>query len=193
MDHDVYCKNIIHGKEGRRKKSRRMVDPYRIWFFDGTFYLIGLCHTRGEVRIFALDRIKMLHQTKKTFDIPEDFSLENFIGPSFGVYQGEPVYIKVWFHQDVAGYIKEKIWHESQQIHPQDDGSIIFESEVAGTEEIKFWIMTWGAKAVVLEPSSLREEIRTEAEMMVNRYSGNFVAEETPSYGRGQNRPLQRG
>ena len=130
---------------------------------------------------------------KKTFDIPEDFSLENFIGPSFGVYQGEPVYIKVWFHQDVAGYIKEKIWHESQQIHPQDDGSIIFESEVAGTEEIKFWIMTWGAKAVVLEPSSLREEIRTEAEMMVNRYSGNFVAEETPSYGRGQNRPLQRG
>ncbi|MBW2342879.1 MAG: WYL domain-containing protein [Deltaproteobacteria bacterium] len=44
---------------------------------------------RNEVRIFALDRIKMLHQTKDTFVIPEDFNLEEFIGPSFGVFQGE--------------------------------------------------------------------------------------------------------
>ena len=65
------------------------------------------------------------------------------------MYQGEPAHIKVWFHPDVAGYIKEKIWHESQQILPQDDGSIIFEADVAGTDEIRFWIMTWGSKAIV--------------------------------------------
>ena len=72
--------------------------------------------------------------------------------PSFGVFQGEPVNIKIWFSPDVAGYIKEKIWHESQKIEQQNDGSIIFEAEVAGTEEIKFWIMSWGASALVLEP-----------------------------------------
>jgi hypothetical protein len=54
----------------------------------------------------------------------------------------------------VAGYIKEKIWHESQKIEQQNDGSIIFEPEVAGTEEIKFWIMSWGASVLVLEPKS---------------------------------------
>ena len=70
----------------------------------------------------------------------------------------------------MAGYIKEKIWHESQEIHPQADGSIIFEAEVAGTDEIKFWIMCWGSHALVLEPESLREEIRTEAESLLNRY-----------------------
>jgi hypothetical protein len=37
----------------------------------------------------------------------------------------------------VGGYIKEKIWHESQKIAQQNDGLIIFEAEVAGTEEIK--------------------------------------------------------
>ena len=73
---------------------------------------------RGEVRIFALDRIKMFHQTKDTFEIPEDFSLDEFIGASFGVFQGEPIHIKIWFSPDVAGYLKEKIWHESQEIHP---------------------------------------------------------------------------
>jgi hypothetical protein len=31
----------------------RRVDPYRIWFFNGTFYLIGYCHTRNEIRVEA--------------------------------------------------------------------------------------------------------------------------------------------
>jgi len=182
---------IVYYTMSRKKETRRRVDPYRIWFFNGTFYLIGLCHMRNEVRIFALDRIKMLHQTKETFEVPEDFSLEDFMGPSFGVYQGEPINIKVWFHPNVAGYIKEKIWHESQQIHTQDDGSIIFEAKVAGTDEIKFWIMTWGSKATVLAPEALREAIRTEAEIMVSQYEEKTVAEESLPYGSTEDHPLQ--
>jgi len=174
---------IVYYTMSRKKETRRKVDPYRVWFFDGTFYLIGLCHMRNEVRIFALDRIKMLHQTRETFKVPEDFNLDDFMGSSFGVYQGPPVHIKVWFHPDVAGYIKEKIWHESQKIHQQDDGSIIFEAQVAGTDEIRFWIMTWGSNAEVLKPESLREEIRAEAERMAKRYEGGVVAEGSLDYG----------
>jgi predicted DNA-binding transcriptional regulator YafY len=171
---------IAYYTMSRKKETRRKIDPYRIWFFNGTFYLIGYCHVRGEVRIFALDRIKMLHLTKDDFEVPEGFNLEDFMRPSFGVFQGEPIKIKVWFHQDVAGYIKEKIWHESQEIHNQEDGSIIFEAEVAGTEEIKFWIMNWGSKAEAVEPESLREEIRAEAEAMLERYERRVDKEEKP-------------
>jgi len=171
---------MVYYTMSRKKETKRKVDPYRVWFFNGTFYLIGHCHMRNEVRIFALDRIKMLHQTKDSFEIPEDFSFEEYIRPSFGVFQGEPIRIKVWFSPEVAGYIKEKIWHETQQIHPQADGSIIFEAEVAGTDEIKFWIMSWGSHALVLEPESLREEIRTEVENMLNRYEKEEVKEEKP-------------
>ena len=70
----------------------------------------------------------------------------------------------------MAGYIKEKIWHESQEIHPQEDGTLIFEAEVAGTDEIKFWIMSWGSHALVLEPEFLRDEIKAEAERISERY-----------------------
>jgi len=177
---------IVYYTMSRKKETRRKVDPYRVWFFDGTFYVIGLCHMRNEVRIFALDRIKMLHQTKETFKVPEDFNLDDFMGSSFGVYQGPPIPIKVWFHPDVAGYIKEKIWHESQKIHQRDNGSIIFEAEVAGTDEIRFWIMTWGSKAEVLEPESLREEVRFEAERMARLYEGPIVAEKSPAYGKAE-------
>ncbi|MCP4578250.1 MAG: WYL domain-containing protein [Deltaproteobacteria bacterium] len=99
-----------------------------------------------------------------TMEIPEDFNLEKFTESSFGVYQGEPVYIKIWFHPDVAG-----------------------------TDEIRFWTMTWGSKAVVLEPASLREEILAEAEKMASRYGAPIVGEDNRPYGVTQDRPLQRG
>jgi predicted DNA-binding transcriptional regulator YafY len=56
------------------------------------------------------------------------------------------------------------------EIVPQKDGSIIFETEVAGTEEIKFWVMSWGSNTLVLEPGSLREEIRAESEALLGKY-----------------------
>ncbi|RLD97779.1 MAG: WYL domain-containing protein, partial [Aquificota bacterium] len=53
----------------------------------------------------------------------------------------------------------------------QDDGSIIFEVNAEGIQEIKFWVMSWGSHALVLEPESLREEIRKELENMIERYA----------------------
>ena len=161
---------IVYFAMSQGKKTKRKVDPYKIWFFNGTFYLIGYCHLRKEIRIFALDRIKMLHQTDEDFVIPEDFKLEDFLKPSFGVYQGEEQKVRIWFSAEIAGYIKEKIWHESQKLIPQKDGSVIFEAQVAGTDEIRFWILNWGSNAEVLGPSSLREEIRIEAGKMLERY-----------------------
>ena len=78
----------------------------------------------------------------------------------------------------LAEYIQEKIRHESQEIQPRDDGSIVFEAEVAETVELKSWIMSRGANALVLEPESLRDEIRAEAMAMVDMH--NVGREEKP-------------
>jgi predicted DNA-binding transcriptional regulator YafY len=175
---------IIYFTMSRKKETKRKVDPYRVWFFNGTFYLIGICHFRGEVRIFALDRIKVLHQTKESFEIPENFDLDEFLGASFGVFQGEPTRVKILFSPEVAGYIKEKIWHDSQKLKPQKNGSLLFEAVVAGTQEIKFWILGWGSHAHVLEPESLKEEICAQAMATLDLYQNLAeLRESTFKYG----------
>jgi predicted DNA-binding transcriptional regulator YafY len=83
-----------------------------------------------------------------------------------------PVRVKIRFSRKISGYISEKIWHESQCIEHLPDGSVLFTAEVAGTDEIKFWILSWGAQAEVLAPEGLRDEIRSEAEAMRDRYGG---------------------
>jgi len=161
---------MIYFTMSRKKETRRKVAPYKIWFFDGTFYLIGHCLLRDAVRLFAIDRIKSLHLTEESFQVPEDFSTEDFMRSSFGTFVGNPTTVKIHFESEIAGYIQEKIWHENQEIKPQADGSVIFTATVAGTDEIKFWILSWGSKATVLEPAVLRDEIQSEAEAMYAKY-----------------------
>ena len=138
------------------------------------FYILVLLHEwlREDIRIFALDRIKSLKLTDEAFEMPEDFKVEDFMQTSFGVFHGKPQKVRIRFAAEVAGYISEKIWHKTQKIEPQKDGSLIFEARVAGTDEIKFWLMTWGSKAEVLAPASLRDEMMSEAEAVLQNYQG---------------------
>ena len=164
---------IVYYTMSRKKVTRRNVEPYKLWFYDGTFYLIGRCRSKKDIRIFAVDRIKTLNLTGESFEVPADFNVDEFMKTSFGVFQGQPVHVKVHFRSDAAGYIKEKIWHASQKLSEQKDGSVILELDVAGPREIKHWILRWGSQAQVLEPDSLREAIRSEAAEILGVYANS--------------------
>jgi len=157
--------------KGGGEENRRKVDPYKVMFFDSTFYLIGLCHLCSEVRMFVLDRIKMMNITDETFEIPSDFDLETYMQSPFKVIHDKPVKVTIRFDKKVAGYIKEKIWHHSQEIEPQKYGSIIFSAEVAGTDEVRHWVMSWGKSAEIISPDFLRHEISLELRDTLTKYS----------------------
>jgi predicted DNA-binding transcriptional regulator YafY len=116
---------IVYHTMSRNKVTRRDVSPYKLWYANGTFYLIGRCHRKDEIRVFAVDRIKMLTVTDDSFDVPDNFDITDFMQNSFGAFHGKPVKVRIHFTADAAGYVKEKIWHASQQIKELDDGSIV--------------------------------------------------------------------
>jgi predicted DNA-binding transcriptional regulator YafY len=150
--------------------TQRRVAPYRLLFFEGCFYILGYCGLRQDIRVFALDRIRTLDLSAETFTPPQDLNIDEFLKSSFGVFQGPPTHIKIRFAKEIAGYITEKNWHPSQKVSVRPDGTVIFEVDVAGAEEIKHWVLKWGSKAEVLTPDSLRQEIRQEAEKMLLTY-----------------------
>ncbi len=157
----------------RGKSTRRRVAPYKIWFYKETFYLIGHCAMRNDIRLFAIDRIEQIRLTDDLFELPGDFDAETYMASSFGVYQGEPVKVRIRFSAEVAGYVSEKMWHPTQALTPASDGGIVFTAEVAGIDEIKRWIMGWGSAAQVLEPPALRSAIAKDATDMLKFYEPN--------------------
>ena len=155
----------------RKRKSRRKIAPYRLWFFDGTFYLIAYCYLRRDVRVFAVDRIRSIDILGESFHLPEEGVVDGFMETSFGVFRGESVHVKIRFTSTAAGYIAEKTWHATQKLTQLENDAVLFEADVAGTEEIKHWVMQWGAHAEVLSPVSLRRAMQAETAAMLKRYA----------------------
>jgi predicted DNA-binding transcriptional regulator YafY len=162
--------DIDYFSMGRGESTRRRVAPYKVWFYEDTFYVIGYCGLRNAVRLFVVDRIEKIVLGVDHYEMPADFDADAFMQSSFGVFQGDPVQVRIRFAPEVAGYIREKIWHPTQNLVPQPDGSLIFNARVAGVEDIRQWVLRWGAGAEVLEPEHLRRAIGLELQGMADRY-----------------------
>jgi predicted DNA-binding transcriptional regulator YafY len=162
---------IVYYTLSRKKKTRRRVAPYKVWYHNGGMYMIGHCRWRNDIRIFAVDRIRVVNPTEETFEVPGEFDADAFMRSSFGVCHGEPQKVRILFAAGAAEFVKERNWHESQVLRDRPDGSVLFEADVACTDEFKAWVMRWGSKAVVLEPDELRAAIRTEAAEMLAGYA----------------------
>lgn len=162
---------IVYYAASRRQETRRKVAPYKIWFFNGTFYLIGHCLLRQDVRIFALDRIRDIRITTEGFDADAAINVDRYMQASFGVFAGPAQRVRIRFDPPAADYIRETVWHPSQRLEPGPKDSLLLEMDVALSRELVGWVLQWGAAAHVCDPPALKEEIRCEARAIAAGHS----------------------
>ena len=153
----------------RDEDSDRTVEPYHLTYFNGGLYLVGFCHLRKDVRIFAVERIRALDVLRTKFLPPADFDIARYLDNALGILRGDLVTVRVAFAPAVSRYIRERLWHPSQQFHDLPDGRLEVRLKVADTLEVRRWILGYGVQAEVLEPATLREALRAEAEALAER------------------------
>ncbi|PTX17585.1 Predicted DNA-binding transcriptional regulator YafY, contains an HTH and WYL domains [Halanaerobium congolense] len=151
--------------------TKRKLDPYNLFFNKGAPYLYAFCHLRAEKRIFRIDRIKELKLTAENFELPADFSLAEELDNAWGVEQGEEeMEVEVKFSGRAARFVPEYHWNDKQEIKDISENQIIFKVKTSSRQEIKKWILGYGAEAEVLQPKNLREEMKQEIEKMLENY-----------------------
>ncbi len=166
----------------RDEETVRSIDPYQLTYFNGGLYLVGHCHLRQAVRVFAVERIRSLDVLRSTFTISPTFDAKEYLEGAWGILRGDLVTVRVLFSKAVARYIEERFWHPSQKLRELDDGRLEVTLRVADTLEVRRWILGYGVQAEVLEPAALREALRAEAEALVDRLTpGRRPLAATPS------------
>lgn len=151
----------------------RKLDPYHAVRHGSDWYVIGHCHVRAKVRTFNLARMTEVTMESASFSLPEDFEVEAFTRGQFGIYQGGKLeWVEMLFSKRVAGYIKEKQWHESQKMEERADGSLCLRLKLGHRLELKRWLLGWGADVVVLGPDDFVQEMRGEVRRMFEGLSG---------------------
>lgn len=156
-----------HSFSSNREKSY-VLEPYRLLYGQGGLYVIGMVPEYGELRTFAVDRIEQVSLTEERFEpleLPDDA-----FAHSLGVNQGTPEKVEVRIAPRLARYVRERIWHPSQSITDEPDGSILVTLHVVNDWALKSWILGFGGLAKVLSPETLAGEIRTELQNAIDAY-----------------------
>lgn len=156
-----------HSFSSEREKEYT-VEPARVVFAQGAFYVVAFVPEYGEQRTFAVDRIRTLSVTEERFEPIE--SDEEAFAHSLGVHQGPPERIEIQFEPRIARYLKERVWHASQEVADNPDGSIRLTLHVSNDQALRSWILGFGALAKVISPLTLAAQIVEEVEGTRKRY-----------------------
>lgn len=147
----------------RGKTGRREVDPYHLWYAAGGLYLIGYCHRRRDVRMFAVERIRALTLTDHPYQLPLGFDVEAYVQDALVVMRGRQIAVELLFDRATAAWARDRVWHPSQELTPLRAGKLRMTLRVADTRELVGWILSFGRGVRVIGPAELRERVREEA------------------------------
>jgi predicted DNA-binding transcriptional regulator YafY len=96
--------------------------------------------------------------------MPPDFSPSDYARSAFGIMGGRAETIELVFAAEIAGYVRERTWHESQTLTDEPDGGVRLMLEVAPSFDLKSWIKGFLPQVEVVRPAGLRDEIARELE-----------------------------
>jgi proteasome accessory factor B len=137
----------------------RLVDPYRIDFRRGRWYLTGHDHERGEDRSYRLDRIEgdvAPEGPAKAFDRPDEVQSGAERQP-WELGDDEPVEARVLVDADQAGYAVH-LAGEATVAERRDDGSVVLALPVSHPVAFRSFVLTFLEHAEVLSPPDQRDD-----------------------------------
>lgn len=165
-----------------------LLEPYCVRVFRQRWYVIGVMRNKpehdepteltnqGNIRRYALDRVKYLELTDDTFKMPRQFSAESYFADAFGIivepeeYHVERIRLKVTDINHRRQYLRSLPLHESQREVEKHNNYSIFELRVMPTYDFIQQILSMGSEIEVLSPDYVRDEVKRRIREMASAY-----------------------
>lgn len=165
----------IRYKGAHRQQARsREVSPYGIIFDNGNWYLVAYCHMRQAERMFHLGRIQAAEVTERSFDPPEDFSIESYAnrGWSASFYEDmkrDYPRVRVRVPRQVADSMAKHWLMRHAEREDDGDDRVILTYHDHPEGPINF-VYRFGLDFEILEPSEARQGIAEMAKRLLTRH-----------------------
>lgn len=144
--------------------SIRTIEPCYLIFKWSSWYVWGWCLKRKDFRLFKLNRMENIKKTTEGFaprQVPiPDLSNEKIFPAN--------IRVKVLFEPEMKWRLVEEFGCECFKI--QEDGRLLFQMNYTDDKILLGWLLTFGEKARVIEPESIREKLLHTAEKIVSFY-----------------------
>ena len=184
--------SITHQGFGKPEPSTFDIEPYFLKVVKRRWYVVARSPYYSERNkeqgvkpndvylVYALDRISDIQDTGKTFKMKKNFDVHSYFEGCCGIITSNesPQKIVLRAYNGFADYLRTLPLHESQREIGSDDESTLFEYHLKPTFDFYQLVLAQGDQVEVLEPESVRDEMRNFAKNMLDYYT--WKEEEKP-------------
>jgi predicted DNA-binding transcriptional regulator YafY len=149
------------------EKSHRRVEPIKLWFKSGSWYLNAFCLNKQDVRLFKLSRTRNLTITDAMFT-ERELPTQNPDGEPADAFPN-----KIMLVMKIAPEMAYRVYDncDEDEIVKNEDGSItIFQRWDYENNAMYGYILSFGEYAEVLEPKHIRAILRDKGLSIAKKY-----------------------
>lgn len=151
---------ILYRKRAEDEPSERIVEPHGL-LLGVRRYLVARDQAKGEgapLQHYRVEEISEAQVQNESFVLDPDFNIRLHAQRGFGSYERQAEHGEVvWrFSPKAAAQARRYVFHPTQQVEDEADGSLIVRFTASGYLEMCWHLYTWGDKVEVLEPEALR-------------------------------------
>ncbi|MBI2382489.1 MAG: WYL domain-containing protein [Gammaproteobacteria bacterium] len=164
------------------RMTPRTVSPQRLTLYRDNWYLDAWCHTRQDLRTFALDRIIATQALDEPAqDVPAE-QLHQTLATSYGIFSGQPTATAALrFSAHAARWVAAETWHPQQQDTHDDDGRLTRRLPYHRSEELVMDILRHGPEVEVLAPAGLRKAVIQRLRQALSVYGAPAFVDAAPA------------
>lgn len=147
---------------GKGNKEKRNVRPIRLVFKSKSWYLYSFCLLRNDYRFFKLTRIKELEMLSETFT--QDFTPTKI---EKQIQVENTVAVKLKFDRQAAFRVYDEF---TDSITEDSQGNLYVQIDLPDNEVLYSYVMSFSDSVEVLEPQSIREQMKKRLQKMQGKY-----------------------
>ena len=153
----------------------KTVSPYALKLFHQRWYI--LTYTGRHIATYALDRMLSVEISDETFEMPEDFSPEEYFAEYYGITTDDTpmAHVVIRAYGNVPDYLRTLPLHASQKEIEHTDEYTEFSYDIRPSVDFVLALMSYNDGLEVLEPMELRQKIYNSFQASLERYSNKKV------------------
>lgn len=153
--------------------SQRTAEPYALKEFKNRWYVLANDLKDNKVKSFALDRLTELEITRKKFQLPIDFDVNEHYKYCFGIIspnEHQPREVILSFDPFQGKYIKTLPLHASQVILKDNEEELLIKLTLFLTHDFLMEVLSYGDNVKVIKPYDLIEDLKQSYENALKLY-----------------------
>ncbi|CAM5380635.1 helix-turn-helix transcriptional regulator [Rhodanobacter lindaniclasticus] len=165
---------ISYRAAGQERPKRYPVNPLGLVSRGGAYYLVATARDYPDPRNFALHRIASATLLDDPAIKPVGFNLRRYIAErSFELPLGGDLNLELRVSPWLAGYLDERKLSPDQTLTPiRGHEEQRLHATVANTDQLRWWLRSFGPNVEVVKPASLRRKLAEEFAEMAELYQG---------------------